>query len=119
MKATIFAISFLIFASGIFADEFENRQWNGGSAGGSSSAFKRQIRKLEYQLEEEQKIDGQGKENLIWDMLDKTKLGEKLSDIRMFVPLLISESLWRNMKEYELTFQEKMKKTAVKILIVH
>ena len=55
MKATIFAISFVIFASGIFADEFENRQWNGGSAGGSSSAFKRQIRKLEYQLEEEQK----------------------------------------------------------------
>ena len=66
---------------------------------------------LKIQLQEEHKIDGKDKENLIWDMLEKTKLGEKLSEIRMFVPLLISESLWRDMKESELMFQEKMKKT--------
>lgn len=55
MKATILAIYFLTFTFGILAKELENRQWSGGSAGGSSSALRRQIRKLEYQLEEEQK----------------------------------------------------------------
>ena len=55
MKATILAIHFLTFTFGILAKELENRQWSGGSAGGSSSALRRQIRKLEYQLEEEQK----------------------------------------------------------------
>ena len=57
------------------------------------------------------------KREILWNMMKVTGLGIELSPIRMFIPLLISESCWKMMAQYVKEFQKKMEKEEFKFLI--